>query len=176
MPTPIAERLRWAVDTLEVQPADQLLEVGCGHGVAVSLVCERLTSGRITAIDRSEKMVMMARKRSAAHVAAGKAVIRALDLEKDDLGDARFDKIFAFNVRLFWDESGKPLRTLKAHLAPGGAVFIFFQAPTWKTETESRTYADQLARLLVENGFAIRATLFKDLQPMQAVGVIAHAA
>src|SRR5215203_4849544 len=65
-----SERFVWAVDTLEVRPADRLLEVGCGHGVAVSLVCERLTTGTITAIDRSPKMIEMARRRNREHVDA----------------------------------------------------------------------------------------------------------
>src|ERR687896_786143 len=64
-----SERFVWAVDTLEVRPADRLLEVGCGHGVAVSLVCERLMTGTITAIDRSPKMIEMAARRNREHVA-----------------------------------------------------------------------------------------------------------
>src|SRR3712207_8974057 len=61
--------------TLYPDPAlfrSRLLEVGCGHGVAVSLVCERLTTGTITAIDRSPKMIEIATRRNRQHVDAGR--------------------------------------------------------------------------------------------------------
>src|SRR5919202_1834124 len=84
-----SQRFVWAVDTLEVRPADRLLEVGCGHGVAVSLVCERLTTGTITAIDRSPKMIEVATRRNREHVDAGRAVLEAV---------ARDGAVY-----LFWD-------------------------------------------------------------------------
>jgi precorrin-6B methylase 2 len=53
----VPRRVLWAVETLAVEPDDQLLEIGCCGGVAVSLICERLRKGTITAIDRSSTMV-----------------------------------------------------------------------------------------------------------------------
>ena len=51
----IPARLRWAVDFIDVQPQDHILEIGCGSGQAADLICRRLEGrGKLFAIDRSE--------------------------------------------------------------------------------------------------------------------------
>ncbi len=97
----MSERLRSVVEQLSIGPDDRVLEVGCGHGVAATLVCERLEGGRLTAIDRSPKMIEAAARRNAAYVEAGKAEFLVADLEDLDLGERRFDKIFAFASACF---------------------------------------------------------------------------
>ena len=139
-----SERFMWAVDTLALDPADRVLEVGCGHGVAVSLVCERLTSGRITAIDRSKKMIEMAARRNREHVAGGRAVLKTAALEKAGFGDERFDKVFAFNVAPFWLQPKEALGIVRRHLAPDGAVYIFWDARHTQSG-RARDLADRLS-------------------------------
>ena len=166
-----SERFVWAVDTLEVCPADRLLEIGCGHGVAVSLACERLTTGTITAIDRSAKMIALATRRNREHVDAGKAMLEAVALEEADLGDRRFDKVFAFNVAPFWLRPEAALAAVRAHLAPDGAVHVFWDA-RHSAPDRAQELGNELAERLREGGLSVDRVLVKDLRPVPAVCVI----
>ena len=125
----MSERLRSVVERLDVRPDDRVLEIGCGHGVAATLVCERLEGGHLTAVDRSAKMTQTAARRNAAHVEAGRAEFLVADLEDLDLGERRFDKIFAVRVGLFHREPERARGIVERWLAPGGAVFVFFDPP-----------------------------------------------
>lgn len=168
-----SERFVWAVDTLAPDPTDRVLEVGCGHGVAVSLVCERLTSGQITAIDRSPKMIEMATHRNRDHIAAGRARLKTAALEQADLGDERFDKVFAFNVAPFWLQPEEALGIVRRHLAPDGAVYLFWDARHTRPG-RARDLADQLSEKLRAAELSVNRALVKDLRPVPAVCAIAQ--
>lgn len=66
MTSRVPERIAWAVDVLSAGPADRLFEIGCGTGVALELVCDRLGDGQITGIDRSAKAITAAERQIAA--------------------------------------------------------------------------------------------------------------
>jgi len=156
-----AQRLVWAADVLAVEPTDRLLEIGCGHGVAVSLVCEKLDGGTITAIDRSAKMIEAASKRNAHHVASGVASFQTASPEEADLGDARFDKIFAINVGLFWRRRPvRELTILRDHLAPKGRLFLFYEPPPGST---APPIAASVPAVLESSGFTVMEVLTHDL-------------
>jgi ubiquinone/menaquinone biosynthesis C-methylase UbiE len=125
----MSERLRRVVDALDVRPSDRVLEIGCGHGVAATMVCDVLDSGRLTAVDRSPKMIEAARARNATHVAAGKAEFLVADLEDLDLGDRRFDLVFAARVGLFHREPDRAHELVAPWLAPGARVHSFYDEP-----------------------------------------------
>jgi cyclopropane fatty-acyl-phospholipid synthase-like methyltransferase len=161
----------WAVETLEVKPTDRLLEIGCGHGVAVSLVCEKLDSGGIVAIDHSPQMIDMARKRNAECVAAGKASFQTVSLHEADFGDARFDTVFAIRIGVF--VRGKPARELavvKDCLAPGGSFHLVYDPAV---AGQARGVAEAASATLENHGFTVNEVLMKDIEQSTVVSIIA---
>lgn len=124
----IPERLEWTVALLRVQPTEHLLEIGCGPGHAVALVCAQLTHGTIAAIDRSSTMVARARERNRGSIAVGRARIEQQPLSEAVLG-RRFQKVFAVNVNAFWTAPGPNLGALGRLLEPAGTAYLVYEPP-----------------------------------------------
>jgi SAM-dependent methyltransferase len=91
----------------------------------VSLVCERLTTGAIVAVDQSRKMVDAAAARNAKHVESGRARFVCGSFEEIPFGGERFDKVFAVHVAAVAREPG--LSIARALLTPGGVLSLFDQ-------------------------------------------------
>lgn len=146
------ERIRWAVETLAVEPGDRLLEIGGGPGVAASLVCEQLEHGRLLLIDRSATAIERTRRRNPEHLASGRLALRTVDVVDFDPGEERFDKVFAVNVNLFWTTTAtESLARIRSALAPDAGLFLFYETPT---PARARQVAGRVTEALRANGFA----------------------
>jgi cyclopropane fatty-acyl-phospholipid synthase-like methyltransferase len=167
----IPERLSWAVEELKIAGHERLLEIGCGRGVAVSLVCPLLTTGSITAIDRSATAIDAALLRNEAHVAAGKVSFRHIALE-DMTGPAQsFDKIFAVDVNLFWLDAEKGLDVVRKLLAPGGTLFLFYEPPSLAGREQAEV---KLLANLEANRFEVLEVIEADASRSSLFGVAAR--
>ena len=125
----MSERLEAIVDGLRLRPDDRVLEIGCGHGVAATLVCERLDGGRLTAIDRSPKMIAAAARRNAAFVQTGKAEFLVARLEELHLGERRFDVVFAAASGCSTASRSRARALVEPWLKPTGRVRAVFDPP-----------------------------------------------
>jgi len=167
----IPERLRWAVEELKIAGHERLLEIGCGRGVAVSLICPLLTSGSITAIDRSATAIDAALLRNEDHVAAGKVSFRHTAL-KDMTGPAQsFDKIFAVNVNLFWLDAARGLDVVRKLLAPDGTLFLFYEPPSLAGRKQAEA---KLLAKLEANRFQVLELIEADANRSCLFGVTAR--
>lgn len=166
-----AERHRWAVEILRVRPDDRVLEIGCGHGVAVALVAERLTgSGRITAVDRSAKMARAARERNRTHLAAGRADVRQVALDRADFPAGSFDKVFAAHVGTLWRGPFADAARVLPWLTPEGALYLFGRP---LDPSRVPAVADTVRQGVTEAGLTVRDVLVGQTAPRPTLCVVA---
>ena len=148
----IPERVQWTVDLLGVRGEDHLLEIGCGPGHTVTLICARLGRGTITAIDRSALQVKRARERNAECIAAGRARIEHATLEDLPPGRRRYDKIFAINVNAFWTSPPPAIASVRRLIRSGGQLYLSYEPPT---AAKLRDVRGSLPQRLEEHGLRV---------------------
>jgi ubiquinone/menaquinone biosynthesis C-methylase UbiE len=160
-------RLAWAADVVAAAPGERVLEVGCGHGVLVSLLAER--AAEVVGVDRSTTMAAAATRRNATAVAAGRVRLVAADARAAGLGDAPpFDAVVSFNVRAFWDADGAVWDVVDRVLAPGGRVLVGFSVMAPGAE---RQVADAVARAAGECGLVVARVHRAPTAPVESAAV-----
>jgi SAM-dependent methyltransferase len=160
------QRNRWVVSLLDVRPADRVLEIGFGPGVAIAALA-RSGAGHVYGVDHSAVMVRQASRRNAAAIRAGRVTLvnAAADQLPPALGGP-FEIILAVNSLGFWPAPGERLAELRRLLAPGGRIAIVSQPRCpGATAATSRTAAAEIENLLRDAGLTQLRTEFLPLDP-----------
>lgn len=170
------ERIDWAVEMMAIQAGDEVLELGCGPGVATQLICEKLQTGKMLAMDRSAIMTAMAASLN------GNALKRhVLKLYTGLLSDegfpaGTFDKVFAINVSLFWTDTNAELKRIQAKLKQGGTFYLFHQPPLTTDRQAAQAFAEKMLPQIKGAGFENVSVIYKALKPVPVVCLVCKTA
>lgn len=153
-----APMIRFAVETLDVQPEDHVLEIGFGHGRGIQMIAEQARKGFVAGIDISDVMVRHATKRNRAWSQSGLVELSQASVANIPYEYARFNKVLAVNNYQFWPNAEHNLVEIQRVLVEGGMLVLglrmkdpqktFRMAPGYTTEE-----AEEIAGLVRWVGF-----------------------
>jgi SAM-dependent methyltransferase len=156
----------WAVELLDVQPSDRVLEIGFGPGIAIREIARRATRGQVVGIDRSAVMRGQAARRNAAAIRVGRVSLTVASIDDPPAFGPPFDKILAVNNMTMWPEPALRLTELAGVLCSGGLIAIVSQprCPGATAETTAAS-AGQIVEVLEGAGFVSIRVETLDLKP-----------
>lgn len=150
-----------AIELLEIEPAHNCIDIGCGIGWAVRLMATLCREGLAAGIDISDKMIERARAVAENPPNTRYEVASAAKIPFDD---AFFDRAVSVESLYYYDDVSAALAEIARVVKTGGrlAVLVDF----YEENVESHHWADEIAvpmkllstrdyqKLLAEAGFS----------------------
>ncbi len=149
-----------AIERLEIQSTDRVLDIGFGGGVTITEMLMTIDTGKIYGVDFSEVMVEQGKQKFKDAIAAGKVSIEFADVQQLPFDDNTFDKICTVNTIYFWPDPLAALQEIKRVLKSSGKLVVGIRsADKMKdlpfTQHNFRLYAPEAVKeLLTEAGFS----------------------
>ena len=109
------------LELMRIQPADRVLDLGCGTGWASRRMARLARSGEVTGLDVADEMLSRAELAS-----LGINNVRYVwgSAERIPAEDGYFHKVLSVESFYYYADQGKALDELRRVLAPGGRLFI----------------------------------------------------
>ena len=169
------QRNHWTLELLNLQPNDDVLEIGYGPGYAIALASERLTQGRVVGIDHSQAMYAQATRRNARKISEGRVQLLVGDVLDPPTPLEPFDKIYSVNVSQFWPDPEQVFSELKRLLKPGGWIATTFMPRVGRARPgQAKAHARRLQRMMGELQFEEHRVHWLELDPTPALCVVAR--
>jgi SAM-dependent methyltransferase len=116
---------RMAIDHLNVEDGNAVLEVGFGHGQTVREIARRVRTATISGVDPSDVMVRVALRKCRAY--ADRLDLRNGVAEVLPFDGAVFDRVLSVHTTYFWPQLDPGLREIRRVLRDRGRFVLGFR-------------------------------------------------
>jgi ubiquinone/menaquinone biosynthesis C-methylase UbiE len=158
---------------MDIQPADRILDLGCGTGWASRRMARIATGGEVVGLDVADEMLRRAEQSSSAFRNVRYAWGSAENIPE---ADNTFNKVLSVESFYYYADQGKALDELHRVMAPGAKLFILINlykdnhySLRWVTELKVPVQALSEAEyktLLEKHGFKnVEARRIPDRSP-----------
>jgi ubiquinone/menaquinone biosynthesis C-methylase UbiE len=160
------------LDSLDLQPADRVLEVGFGPGRALERAASRVPTGRVVGIDISQEMSRVAKRRCTRLIRQGRVELHLADVGQLPFSPATFDKAYSVHTVYFWRNPAAALSELYRVLKPGGMLALCFRP---KSDARSEDFPETVYRFFDERDLEsfLRDARFVDVSIAQVAAASA---
>src|SRR5574337_1648990 len=113
-----------ALELMQLQPTDNVLDIGCGSGWLTRLIAERVPEGRGVGMDLSDEMVRRARRATGDDDRFGHVMFIVGEAQEIPWEPDFFSKVISVESAYYWPDPAKGLREIFRVLREGGSAWI----------------------------------------------------
>ena len=150
---------RLAVERLNIQPDDAVLEIGFGPGRALYWAAQRITTGYVAGVDHSPVMLRQAARHNRRFMEQGRVEIRLASVVELPFESGCFSKVFEVNTFHHWPDPVAGLREVRRVMGDGAVLLLCLRMKPpvvrrWAAPGHSPAEVEEIEALLREVGFA----------------------
>ncbi len=117
----------WALEYIEINKSDYVLDVGCGGGKTLAKLSDKIGNGKAFGIDYSELCVKKSSKANQKNILCGKTAVYQASVDELPFEDNIFNLVTAVETYYFWPDKLAGLQEIYRTLKSGGKILLVFE-------------------------------------------------
>jgi SAM-dependent methyltransferase len=117
---------RWTVNLMDIQPNDDIIEIGFGNGANIKLLLQRAVKGSVTGVEISETAIEMASKKNAKDISEGRVKLHLAQGNALPFENNVFDKACSVATAYVIEDPGAVFKEMFRVLKPKGRAAVTF--------------------------------------------------
>lgn len=120
------EHARWTVDLMDIQPDDDIIEIGFGNGANIKLLLQQAVRGSVTGVEISETAIEMASNKNAKAISEGRVKLYQASGNSLPFEASVYDKACTVATAYVIKDPGAVFKEMYRVLKPNGRAAVTF--------------------------------------------------